>query len=197
MLEYIEIIDKNEEIKKKVLSNAKSKYLKSLGIYNNFSQGLGVIKESDNEYNDEKFRLATDKELSKEQIRDLLVSAVKNNKLMQLNDLMETYTFDINSLGKCGWNLLHYACKLGHHDIAFELITRYNADVNLPNIDDWTPLHLCSYKGHQEIIKILMFKEETNINVNVLSIGTPLHCACKKIICKLYHYSLTKQILKF
>ena len=46
----------NTEIQQKLLSGSKKKYLKSLGLFNKLlNPGLGVIHESQNEYNDEIF----------------------------------------------------------------------------------------------------------------------------------------------
>ena len=57
-LEFIQVYDKTSEINsKKVSTNMKSKYLKTLGFYENFTiPQLGIIPESQNEYNDEMFR---------------------------------------------------------------------------------------------------------------------------------------------
>lgn len=167
-----------------MLSNAKSKYLKSLGFFNHFAPTLGVIQESQNEYNDELFqkkKTGVSQSFTKEEVRDLIINSVKNNNLQQFRELMDQYdTFEVDHLGNSGWNSLHYACFFGHSDIALDLITKYKANVNLPNSEGWTPLHLCSFKGHPELVKILLSNPDTDINCNVQGIGTPLHCACKK-----------------
>lgn len=170
------------------MANTKSKYLKTLGFFNNFSTSLGTIPESLNEYNDEVLKKNSNKNntvsgqsFSSEDVRDLIMTAVKNNNLQQLKELLEQYDdYDINSLGNNGWTALHFACLNGFTEIALELVSNNKADVNLENIDHWTPLHLSSYKGHLEIVKMLLSNPETNINSNKQGIGTPLHCACKK-----------------
>jgi ankyrin repeat protein len=171
-------------MQKKVLTKAKSKYLKTLGFFNHFAPTLGVIPESQNEYNDEMFhkrKTGFSQSFSKEEIRDLIVNSVKNNNIQQFRELIEQYDgFEVNSLTNAGWNVLHYACFFGYSEISLDLITKHKANVNIPNIDEWTPLHLCSFKGHQEIVKILLSNPDTEVNCNVASIGTPLHCACKK-----------------
>jgi ankyrin repeat protein len=191
-LEFIQVIDKvyrkltkTEEIQKKALTNAKSKYYKQLGFFQHLAPKLGVIPESQNEYNDEFFKkkntCVSSSSFTKEEVGDLLMNAVKNNNIQQFRELMDQYdSFDINSLQNNGWNLLQYVCLNGFTEIAVELVTKHNADVNIPNIDGWTPLHLASYKGHAEIVKVLMSDESLDINCSVPGIGTPLHCACKK-----------------
>jgi ankyrin repeat protein len=166
------------------MSNTKSKYLKTLGFFNHVSPSLGVIPESQNEYNDELFHKKKSnfsQSFSKEEVRDLVINSVKNNNIQQLKELIDTYdSFDINQKNNSGWNALHYACVFGYTELALELITKHKANVNLANGEDWSPLHLCSFKGHQEIVKILLSNPDTDVNLNVPNIGTPLHCACKK-----------------
>jgi ankyrin repeat protein len=157
-----------------------------LGFFNHVStSSLGVIQESQNEYNDELFGGRKKKNMthsfSEDQVRDLILNSVKNNNIQQFKELMEQYDyFDVNKNGNTGWNALHHACFFGYSDIAYELIIKHKANVNIPNIEDWTPLHLCSFKGHSEVVKIILSIPETEFNSNVQGIGTPLHCACKK-----------------
>jgi ankyrin repeat protein len=157
-----------------------------LGFFNHFSPPLlGVIPESQNEYNDELFEGNKNKNrslsFSEEQVRELIINSVKNNNIQQFRELMEQYdNFDINKKGNTGWNALHHACFCGYSDITLEIITKYKANVNIPNIESWTPLHLGSFKGHPEVVRILLSNPDTDVNSNVPIIGTPLHCACKK-----------------
>lgn len=166
------------------MTNTKSKYLKTLGFFKNLQPTMGVIPESQNEYNDELFqkkRTLLSQSFSKDEIRDLVINSVKNNNITHFRELMDQYDdFDIDSQNSTGWSALHYACIFGFSEIALDLITKYKANVNIKNTDEWTPLHLAAFKGHQEIVKILLSSPETDINCNVPSIGTPLHCACKK-----------------
>ncbi len=167
------------------MSNTKSKYLKTLGFFNHFTpSSLGVIPESQNEYNDELFqRRKTNfsQSFTKEEVRDLIINSVKNNNVQQFKELMEQYDhYNINTLGVTGWNALHQACFSGYSEMALELITNYKANVNYPNSEEWSPLHLASFKGHHEVAKILLSYSETNVDLNAHGIGTALHCACKK-----------------
>lgn len=145
---------------------------------------MGVIPESQNEYNDEllqKKRTNLSQSFTKEEVRDLIISSVKNNNIQQFRELMEQYdNYEVDVMSNSGWNPLHYACYYGHSDIAYDLIMKHQANVNIPNVDGWTPLHLASFKGHQEIVKLLLSIPDTDINCNIPGIGTPLHCACKK-----------------
>lgn len=168
-----------------MLNTTKSKYLKSLGFFNYLSPTMGVIPESQNEYNDEilaKRKNNMSKEsFTKDEVKDLITSAVKNNNIQQFRELMEQYDyFEVSSIGNSGWNALHYSSLLGHSEIVLELVTKHKANVNLLNVDGWSPLHLCSYKGHADVVRILLSVEETDVNMNINGLGTPLHCACKK-----------------
>lgn len=188
------------------MSSTKSKYLKTLGFFNHFAPSLGIIPESQNEYNDEiihrRKNTAVSQSFTKDEVRDLIMNAVKNNNLQQLKELLEQYdTYEIDSLGTNGWTALHYACLNGHSGIAHELVTTYKANVNLQNVDGWTPLHLASYKGYADIVMLLLSNPNTDINMNVPSIGTPLHCACKKnnlqVVSILLHKANFKYVCNF
>ncbi len=171
-----------------MISNTKSKYLKSLGFFKHITTLLETIPESQVEFNDDinnknKKNLHLTNSISKEDdnFRDLIIKSVKNNSIQSFRELMDQNdNFEIDSLGNTGWSLLHYSCFHGYADFVMELITKYHAKVNLPNQDGWTPLHLCSYKGYHEIVIILLSNPDIDVNNNVVGIGTPMHCACKK-----------------
>lgn len=170
-----------------MVSNTKSKYLKSLGFFKHITTSMETIPESQVEFNEEtnknKKNIQLSNSISKEDedFRELIVKSVKNNSIQSFRELMEQNdNFEIDSLGNTGWSLLHYACFHGYGEFVLELITKYHANVNKPNQDGWTPLHLCSYKGYQEIVIILLSNPEIDVNKNVPGIGTPMHCACKK-----------------
>lgn len=170
-----------------MVSNTKSKYLKSLGFFKHITTSLETIPESLVESNDDVNKTKKNIHLSNsipkddESFRESLVKAVKTNSIQSFRELMEQNdNYEIDSLGCTGWSLLHYACFHGYADFVMELITKYGANVNLPNQDGWTPLHLCSYKGYHEIVIILLTNNDIDVNINVTGIGTPMHCACKK-----------------
>lgn len=169
-----------------MVSNTKSKYLKSLGFFKHITTSLETIPESLVEFNEEVNKNKKNIPSSSiprddESFRENLVKSVKNNSIQSFRELMEQNdNYEIDSLGSTGWSLLHYACFHGYADFVMELITKYRANVNSPNQDGWTPLHLCSYKGYHDIVILLISNSDLDVNKNVPGIGTPMHCACKK-----------------
>ena len=188
-LEFIQVISKSEEISKKMLSNTKSKYLKTLGLFRHFAPPpMGTIVESQNEYIDEmrKSQLNTHKMSAQsgnnDDICDIINSTIKSNHIQQFRELMEQYDdlYDVNKKWKSGWAPIHYACFYVFSEICDALINKYHADVNLISNDNWSPLHLSAFKGHQDIVRLLISNNNTNVDLQLPKIGTALHIACKK-----------------
>lgn len=197
-LERIKLYNKAEEI----MSLTKSKYLKSLGLINapnsfNSTQrqktNLFPIIESPNEYNDELFiqkkssTLKTNNSIiSSDDIKELLLLSIKNNNLLQLQELIEQYNteyikdIDMYLTESNGWNALHYASYHGYIEIANYLINSLKADVNYLNKEGFTPLHLAVFKDQEEMVKLLLNTNGINVNCFHNQFGTPLHLACKK-----------------
>ena len=197
-LERIKPYNKAEEI----MSLTKSKYLKSLGLINapnsfNSTQrqktNLFPIIESPNEYNDELFiqkkssTLKTNNSIiSSDDIKELLLLSIKNNNLLQLQELIEQYNqeyikdIDMYLTESNGWNGLHYASYHGYIEIANYLINSLKADVNYLNKEGFTPLHLAVFKDQEEMVKLLLNTNGINVNCFHNQFGTPLHLACKK-----------------
>lgn len=195
-LEVIEEVNRQDEINKKIMSATKSKYLKSLGFLNHCQPALGVIVESNNEYNDEIFQNKRSHVLNhsftKDEQVEVFLSAVKNNNIIQVKELFEQYEgFDINTIGNNGWAAIHSASYYGFAEIVVELLAR-KADANLPNKEGWSPLHLACYKGNEEIVKVLINAPEINVNFLHSDVGTPLHCACKRNYTKIVSLLLFK-----
>ena len=193
-LEFIQVISKSEEISKKMLSNPKSKYLKTLGLFRHFAPPpMGTIVESQNEYIDELKRSLINTNITPSQkksiqscnnddITDIINSTIKSNHVQQFRELMDQYdqTYDVNMKWKSGWAPIHYASFYGFSEIADVLINKYNADVNLISNDGWSALHLSSFKGHQDIVRLLLSNNNTNVDLLLPKIGTAMHIACKK-----------------
>ncbi len=197
-LERIKPYNKAEEI----MSLTKSKYLKSLGLINapnsfNSTQkkktNLFPIQESPNEYNDEIFLQkksstlkANNSIISTEDIKELLLLSIKNNNLLQLQELIDQYNqeyikdIDMYLTESNGWNALHYASYHGYIEIANYLINSLKADINCMNKEGFTPLHLAVFKDQEEMVKLLLNTNGINVNCFHNQFGTPLHLACKK-----------------
>ena len=197
-LERIKPYNKAEEI----MSLTKSKYLKSLGLINapnSFNStkkkktNLFPIQESPNEYNDEIFLQkksstlkANNSIISTEDIKELLLLSIKNNNLLQLQELIDQYNqeylkdIDMYLTESNGWNALHYASYHGYIEIANYLINSLKADINCMNKEGFTPLHLAVFKDQEEMVKLLLNTNGINVNCFHNQFGTPLHLACKK-----------------
>ena len=197
-LERIKPYNKAEEI----MSLTKSKYLKSLGLINapnsfNSTQkqktNLFPIQESPNEYNDEillqkksSTLKANNSIISTEDIKELLLLSIKNNNLLQLQELIDQYNqeyikdIDMYLTESNGWNALHYASYHGYIEIANYLINSLKADINCMNKEGFTPLHLAVFKDQEEMVKLLLNTNGINVNCFHNQFGTPLHLACKK-----------------
>lgn len=197
-LERIKPYNKAEEI----MSLTKSKYLKSLGLinapnsFNNTQKqktNLFPIQESPNEYNDEIFLQkksstlkANNSIISTEDIKELLLLSIKNNNLLQLQELIDQYNqeyikdIDMYLTESNGWNALHYASYHGYIEIANYLINSLKADINCMNKEGFTPLHLAVFKDQEEMVKLLLNTNGINVNCFHNQFGTPLHLACKK-----------------
>lgn len=197
-LERIKPYNKAEEI----MSLTKSKYLKSLGLinapnsFNNTQKqktNLFPIQESPNEYNDEIFLQkksstlkANNSIISTEDIKELLLLSIKNNNLLQLQELIDQYNqeyikdIDMYLTELNGWNALHYASYHGYIEIANYLINSLKADINCMNKEGFTPLHLAVFKDQEEMVKLLLNTNGINVNCFHNQFGTPLHLACKK-----------------
>lgn len=180
-VDYIQKISKTDEIKLKKNNKSTTKYMNQLSLMKqSYQQKLDIIKESPNECNEQLFKqfIST---MTSESFIELLTTAVKNNNIFQLKELIDQHKqYDVNTLNKSGWNALHYACYYGYADIVNELARNQKCDPNFLNQQGYTPLHLASFKGHSNVTTILVALDNIQINIETNGVGTPLHCACKK-----------------
>ncbi|CAG9311781.1 unnamed protein product [Blepharisma stoltei] len=94
------------------------------------------------------------------------------NVMDEEEDLLSTPNAD-------GWTGLHFACQLGHSNIA-QLFVARGANCNRETLDNWTPLILASYHGHAECVRALLKHPRIQINKMTATKGTALHQACRK-----------------
>ena len=187
-LEEITVITKSELISKKVQSNTKYKYLKSLGLFKHFQPPpMGTIVESQNEYIDLHSNIKTGGSLisngNKEELTEIISNAIKNNRFSQFKELIDLYdnSYDINKkCEKSGWAPIHYCCYYGYTEMLVEIVSQYKANVNLITNNNWSPLHLAAFKGYSAIVSYLISFDEIDVNMVLPKIGTALHCACKR-----------------
>ena len=194
-LEHYKKIDKTKEICEKI-QNSKSKKLRHLKyqIFSNnqykinSKKNLGVIKESDNEYNEHTEIDSKNNDEMKNAIIDQAIQFIIENKVTQFKEYIYINEFiqeDLSVLTNKnnGWNALHYSCYYGGEQMTDNLIKIFNPSEKLINgltNDGYTPLHLACIKGHINIVRILLFLKEINVNINQNKDGTPLHIACKR-----------------
>lgn len=194
-LEFIQELNKHEEIFKKVLTSTKSKYLKSLGFFNHFNTNLAPIRESRNEQRYEsvvKSKAIKESFANEDEEIDILFNVVKNNNINEVKEILENYdNINLDFVSKNGWAAIHLASYYGFTEVLVELILK-KANANLKNRDGWTALHLACYKGKDEIVKILLNVPDIEVNDNVQYIGTPLHVACRKNNVKIVSLLLLK-----
>ena len=95
-LEFIQVISKSEEISKKMLSNPKSKYLKTLGLLKHFAPPpMGVIVESQNEYIDELKRSLINANITPSQKKS--IQSCNNDDITDIINSFNSSTLDIQS----------------------------------------------------------------------------------------------------
>ena len=194
-LEYLQEINKQEEVVKKIISAPKSKYMMSLGIYRHITPNLESIPERDSERRfDQHIRSnigQTFKEKDDEEDR-MLFHATKKNNLDEVKEILRGYKdIQVDKKSKNGWSALHLAAYYGYSEILYELILK-KADCNLLNGEGWTPLHLACYKGKIDSVKLLLNVTDIDVNINHEKFGTPLHIACQKSYVKIVSLLLLK-----
>ena len=105
-----------------------------------------------------------------------LFNAVRDNKLIEVERLLDAGADLRTRDGECSDTPLHVACTWGHHDIARLLIDR-GADVGAQNKHGRTPLHhACNY-GHPDIVRLLIDRG-ADIEAMDEDGRTPLQDAC-------------------
>ena len=187
-LELIKQIDKNAEIKKKILmnKNAKLKYLSMLGFYdiNSYKNkrstmfvstsnniNLSPVKESLIEGYDE---------INSNTI-DALIEIIKKNNFNGFYEFIEQYSIkSINIFNSNKWAPLHFACYHGNAEITAYILYNLNGDINILNKDGWTALHLAVYKQNEDCVRVLIANEKIDTNIKIQNGITALHFACKK-----------------
>ena len=187
-LEQIKQIDKNAEIKKKILmnKNTKLKYLSMLGFYDTNSYknkrstmfvstsnnlNLSPVKESLIEGYDE---------INSNTI-DALIEIIKKNNFNGFYEFIEQYSIkSINIFNTNKWAPLHFACYHGNAEITAYILYNLKGDINILNKDGWTPLHLAVYKQNEDCVRVLISNENINTNIKIQNGITALHFACKK-----------------
>ena len=60
----------------------------------------------------------------------------------------------VNAKNKNGATPLHYACEMGHKELALALIANEAVDVNAKDKDGMTPLHCACEKGYTDVAQI-------------------------------------------
>jgi len=197
-VEHYHPISKSEEICNKLLNNpnTKSKYLRSLGLFNqnsnnhkiknNKNNNLGIILESPNEYNDEIFnKNKNNQTINIKEIQNLIITSIKTNNLNQFNELREMYdsfktNFDLLTNEKNGWTALHYSSYYGCSEITRTILKEYKPNVNCLDKEGFTPIHLAIYKVNVDIVRILLSVQGIDINIREKKIGSAIHIACMK-----------------
>ena len=195
-VEHYHPISKSQEICNKLINkpNTKSKYLSSLGLFNNqYSNNknnkinnLGIIFESPNEYTEEIFnKNKNNQTINIKEIQNLIITSIKANNLNQFNELREIFNtfksnFDLLTNEKNGWTALHYSSYYGCSEITRTILKEYKPNVNCLDKEGFTPIHLAIYKVHVDIVRILLSVEGIDINIREKKIGSAIHIACKK-----------------
>jgi ankyrin repeat protein len=195
-VEHYHPISKSQEICNKLINkpNTKSKYLSSLGLFNNqYSNNknnkinnLGIIFESPNEYTEEIFnKNKNNQTINIKEIQNLIITSIKANNLIQFNELREIFNtfksnFDLLTNEKNGWTALHYSSYYGCSEITRTILKEYKPNVNCLDKEGFTPIHLAIYKVHVDIVRILLSVEGIDINIREKKIGSAIHIACKK-----------------
>ena len=191
-LEHFHPISKSEEICNNLLNkrNTKSKYLQSLGLFNNHNnsknKNLGIILESPNEYTEEIFNKNQSSQPNNlKDVKKLLISAIKCNNVEQFNELREMYDYYKDNIETLinennGWTPLHYSAYYGCSEMTRTILKEYKPNVNCLTKDGFTPIHLAIYKVHVDIVRILLSVEGIDINIREKKIGAAIHIACKK-----------------
>ena len=144
-LEHYKKIDKTKEICEKI-QNSKSKKLRHLKyqIFSNnqyivnSKRNLGVIKESDNEYNEyTEIDLKNNDEM-KNAIIEQAIQIIIENKVTQFKEYIYINEFiqeDLSVLTNKnnGWNALHYSCYYGGEQMTDDLINIFTPSEKLIN----------------------------------------------------------------
>jgi receptor-interacting serine/threonine-protein kinase 4 len=109
-----------------------------------------------------------------------LLNATHNRKLTVVKRLLLLPFFNVNHTDSKGWSALHWACRLGHQDIAKTLVNS-NQKINL-NLQDklgMTPFYWACYEHQLVIIKFLIKNNKIDINLADKNSRTPLYRACE------------------
>lgn len=83
----------------------------------------------------------------------------ENTKIKEFYDFITQnatdFTYDINAPGRCGWTVLHAACKKGNLELA-QAIINMGANINIVRNIDRTPMSEAISGGHLRIVKMLV-----------------------------------------
>ena len=187
-LELIKEIDKNEEIKKKILQNknTKLKYLSMLGFYDSNSyknKRSTIFVPSENNLNLSPVKESLIEGLDEINLNsiDSIIEIIKKNNFNEFYEFIEQYSIkSINIYNSNKWAPLHFACYNGNAEITAYILYNLNGDINILNKDGWTALHLAVYKQNEDCVRVLIANENINTNIKIQNGLTALHFACKK-----------------
>ena len=85
---------------------------------------------------------------------------------------------DIDTIKDCyGENILHYASRDGHENVA-EFLIYSGANVEIKSNNGLTPLHYASVNGHQNLAELLV-NSGANVEITTNNDWTPLHYASR------------------
>mmetsp|Transcript_21715 Transcript_21715/g.38366 ORF Transcript_21715/g.38366 Transcript_21715/m.38366 type:complete len:222 (+) Transcript_21715:309-974(+) len=114
----------------------------------------------------------------KEQISSRIWQAAGSGEINAVAELMRSKDADVNTRGKNGWTLLHFASKSGQYELC-QLLLDGGADVKAHDKSGSTPLHYAAAEGRSEICKLLI-ESGSRVNVKSGDGWTPLHAAAQR-----------------
>lgn len=109
-------------------------------------------------------------------------SAVTENQLANVVNMVEQKRFDVASIDYNGSLALHWACSKGHMELVryFVEMCKKNLDVDAINSNGWTALHVACRFGHLEVVQYLVESGQANIEaVTNADDWTAMHIACR------------------
>ena len=126
----------------------------------------------------DEFRDSMNNKISEVETRLLELEVLRNARILEMKNLIESENFQINSNDKHGDTCLHCTSRSGNIEIV-KLLLEKNADVEVKNKRGDTPLHCASRNGLVEITELLL-DNNANIETKNERGNTPLHEAVKR-----------------
>lgn len=109
-------------------------------------------------------------------------------KLETVVQLVDEFKANVNVKDRRQWRPLHYACAMGHREVA-EFLTRRGVDIGARDIDGATAAYRAKEKKHEQIVSFLLESDDKDdimlVRVDATLGSTPIYAVpCRKNVAR-------------